>query len=453
MSYTTSFNISNYDKGPGILFENHGNVKVAKEYWNIVFKFDIFKFDNHISLIKRYCKLMDEKSAKQECNSIKTIVNNWNIAFHQFVPENAKNETFVKIQGVANDEFETLIKDILIKNEVRNDSDIITANLFEKLTKFNENLNITRINEELNCLIDQLNHDGENLIKSLVFPKSFFFDFNIISAKQYITSLKDLKLMTPKNLKYPLEMEEKNIQQILSVSKLLIFSYGTTLYYWFRNPLCYENDFQLLQPLPLPLRQNEMFMFIQPTTEYLLISKIYDKYAMISKNSDCIYLRDDRKYICQPLDIKSTKYSKMCEINLLWLNKISPTCSVGTIRINEPIIKNLYKSNLYIIITTKATLVTYYCTKTVSIWFVNGTNIIRLDKDCSLEGLPISIQTSIQHHNLLPLIPNVSMEISENSTLCVTTLSPEFEIIVVILILLIFITLWLIYKFILKCRK
>ena len=324
---------------------------------------------------------------KQQIQVIKSTITN----FNETVSNLRLNER------ILNDNIDKIN---IFMNELRSDN---TNN--ELLSTITDHINL------LNELTYQMETEFDNLISAILFAKRNILHPSIITPKHLLQELRSARL--PIDREFPVLNEFKNIFHYIDICKInAVFTDGI-LIFSIKIPLVHSQKFRLyrLIPFPTPSKLSEnLYHFIQPSFEYLLISNLFTRYCKISKIENCLEINEGN-YLCQNLVIYQAKENSICETKLLTssTNQIPSDCSLKTIKIEaeiwEPIV-----GNEWIFILSKPTKLAVECTNNTFIEDIQlpAVGILNLQPDCRgyTRNTILSAKSEIRsnYQNIFPMI-------------------------------------------------
>lgn len=100
----------------------------------------------------------------------------------------------------------------------------------------------------------------------------------LITPFQLLDNLIPTLQLLPKNLQYPVSLEDANAHILFKLSDVKIELYKNQLLAGIKIPLILNNQLTLYNILPLPGAVNGTFVFIQPSIEWLAISESRQDY-------------------------------------------------------------------------------------------------------------------------------------------------------------------------------
>ena len=150
-------------------------------------------------------------------------------------------------------------------NELRSDN-----SNHELLSKITDHINL------LNELTYQMEIEFDDLISAILFAKKNILHPSVITPKHLLLELKSARL--PIDREFPVLMEFKNIFHYVDICKIKAVFTDGILIFSIKIPLIHSQNFRLyrLIPFPTPSKLSDnLYHFIQPSFEYLLISNLF----------------------------------------------------------------------------------------------------------------------------------------------------------------------------------
>lgn len=184
-------------------------------------------------------------------------------------------------------------------------------------------------------------------------------------------------------------------------------------------PLVQIHRFSIYNLLPLPLPSsfsNELFHFIEPNFQFLLIDKVKTKYSKLQNLDSCLSL--DKEYICENPIIFQTVSAPICEVLLLTqpFLKLHDSCQINSFAANAEIWHKL-KGNNWLFILSKPSTLTVECTKSAAIQNepLPVTGIVSLKSDCRGYSAQTMLYAENQNYSVFEndVIPNVNLNREE----------------------------------------
>lgn len=471
------YNISIIDKG-GIYFEHLGKVNHFDSEWNLITYVDLIDIHRKINLIhdtysstKQLCEhetfqrfslcqtsmiileqIIPQLSLQEKVLKELTSFNNkrvkrsyfdgigniFKVLFGTLSAEDAKlyNDA---IENLDKNEHEVLnllkAQSNIIKSTISNFNSTITdLNINEKI--FNENLrslsNYTKdignkifsinmkqdIDEHMSLLIlitTEVNNEISTIINAILFAKNNAIHPVIITPQQYGVELIKTLTYLPSQTKYPLDLNDKDIPELMSLTNLITYVTKEKLVFVIKTPLITQVSYDLYNVLPVPIKSKEnTFLFVLPNFKYFLISNNKMHYTSLEDLNQCKILQNNKRYICKlESALYSVHTSKTCETELMYGNtKLPNECDtrVGFIKTEQWY--KLHRSNHWLYVTPGKIIGTLNCknNEPIDIELINS-GIIKISDNCKLytTNIMLQTQTSAFESNFNSILPPIDI--------------------------------------------
>lgn len=473
------FNINTIDKG-GIYFENLGKVNHFDSEWNLVTYLNIADIHKKINLIHNtYIKT--KKICYNEVFNKYSLCQTSLVILEQIIPQLSIQEHVLKeltglqnhrtkrsyVDGIGsifkllfgtldaddakryNEAIEHLDKDEneilnllksqsnVVKSTITNFNTTIT-DLYQNEQIFNENLNILSnhtkdmnnkifdikmkqdIDEHMSLLTlitTEVNNEISTVINAILFAKNNAIHPVILTPQQYRTELKKTVSYLPSQTTYPLELNEQDIPELLSLINIATYISNDKLIFVIKTPLITQVDYDLYYVLPIPIRSKDnTFVFILPNFKYLLMSNNKIHYTSLENLDQCKKLQNNLRYICKlETPLYSIHTSKTCETELMYKNsKLPVECDTRIGYIPSEQWFKLHTINNWVFVAPRKVIATLNCKNKdpVDIELIN-TGILQIMDSCKLYTTNVMLQTQnfnleSSYNSLLPSIDIIS---------------------------------------------
>lgn len=259
---------------------------------------------------------------------------------------------------------------------------------------------LTAVNEQLIQLVSiytELEREYEMLISAIVNAQKGILEPHIINPVQIV---KYLHLIRDdiKDKKFPIALTEQSGYQLLRIIDVDAFMSGHILSYVLNVPLVENELFNLYKVLPLPSEidgEQNLFMYIQPETDYLLIDEAKRHYAKLSNEQLlCKELDRVRKICKQKFVLRSTYDHETCEARMLQpVREIPSDCLKKIVKLNESIWTPLSRDQ-WLFVAPKDDGLTILCNnnKPTDV-LVRGTGKLTFYGKCKGYGTQVFIQS------------------------------------------------------------
>lgn len=222
----------------------------------------------------------------------------------------------------------------------------------------------------------------------------------ILPPREILEQAKIIKNNIPKDLSIPGGNQQQNLMELYTSMTILTRTTESTLLFNVKIPLISNMNLQLFKIQPVPIRHLDEFIFIDPTTSYLLINLERNLYYPMEE-IELLKYRDNNngKYLCQqnhPL-YKPESGICECEIKLLQHRKdIIPSCKLRKMKPTR-IWRQLAKSNQWIYGFEKEDTIDIICNNVLHSTIMKGVGILQLNEHCAINQPHVIIQSSTTH--------------------------------------------------------
>lgn len=195
-------------------------------------------------------------------------------------------------------------------------------------------------------------------------------------------------ILTYNNVHFPVTPTLENAHIILKTVSLDVFYKQGNLIYIVSVPLVDIQQYEIykLTPLPVLLSANK-YVFIQPSTKFLAINEVRQRYLLISENQfDKCISYDEFNYICkQQQPIYLTHNHEMCEVRLFHSTEYVPdNCDKRIVQLENSIWNQLTTSNTWLFVLVQPEKITLTCNEKVYNVLVKGVGSIKLVEQCKV---------------------------------------------------------------------
>lgn len=427
---------------------------ISSIYKRSVMHCDLVKKENQYFVCKQPFDMLNTKIAKliEKEETIESLVGHKKVKRGLF---NAVGTVFKTIFGTLDNSdaeyFESAINKVM--TDERTYSDLLKEQIQvvkSTITNFNESINILRTTEfylnenveklekfanktikklndlALNELISEhvtllvlltteLDEEFDNVINAILFSKKNVLHPSIINPINLINEINKHIHLIPKGLTIPIDNSIEYSHIMNEILELKVYYKNGKIIFILDIPLTESVIFDIyhIVPLPMPHRNHLSFAYIQPSYEYLAVSKITNKYIQFNNiENNCINMFDD-KYLCKDINVYTILDDAICEIVLLIKRplKLPENCNSKLMIGNMEIIHKL-NNNKWIIITTEKKLINVICNEKESVddKYILGTNIITLNGNCQayIDSYRL-ITNNIMSTNYEILIPKINI--------------------------------------------
>lgn len=212
------------------------------------------------------------------------------------------------------------------------------------------------INEQLSVMgiiIEQTMFEIDLLGEIIISARGGIFHSSLLSPRDMLEQLKEIKLKMSDNQKLLLAVELFEIYKLIKVSKINIAYYNETLMFVLMIPLVDQYDFTLYRLIPLPIfiTKRESYLKIVPHMDYLAISKNLENYVKYY-DSDLRHCQLTSEYLLCPSNqsIQNRLVNSPCEVKMLFSEEIPQNCKIKVLLTLENTFYKLKYQNTWIYI-------------------------------------------------------------------------------------------------------
>ena len=249
----------------------------------------------------------------------------------------------------------------------------------------------------LTLITTEINNEISTVINAILFTKNNIIHPVIITPEQYGIELRKTVSYLPPQTKYPLEINEKNIPELLSLVNLASYVSNEKLVFIIETPLITQASYDLYNVLPVPIKsRDDTFIFVLPNFKYFLISHNKIHYTNLQNLDNCNRLQDNIRYICKlETPLYSVHTSKTCETELMYsYTKLPNECDTRVGYIASEQWYKLHSDNHWMFVTPKKVIATINCKnkEPLDIELIN-TGILKISDKCKLYTKNAVLQT------------------------------------------------------------
>lgn len=227
--------------------------------------------------------------------------------------------------------FNTTITDLNNNEKVFNENLNLLSNhtkdIGDKIFSIKMKQDIDEHMSLLTLITTEVNNEISTIINAILFTRNNVIHPVIIAPEQYGAELKNTLSYLPSQTKYPLELNEKHIPELLLLTNLVSYVINEKLVFVIKTPLVTQISYDLYHVLPVPIKSSDnTFIFILPNFKYFLISNNKIHYTSMENLDQCKILENNNKYICKlETALYSVGTSKTCETELMYSNTKLPS--------------------------------------------------------------------------------------------------------------------------------
>lgn len=462
----TPYKLQPFDQSPGIYYQDNGIVKLINGHWNIIAYYDLENYWAELGNLKTSIHKLSRICTKSFCKSTMSQFN------HSLSDIQANNELIFgkknlrkkrgaldfignlagDIFGVLdsrfaekykNDIFQSKANEAHLLHLLRNQTTIseVTENIMRKTNQDIQNqfsfinekteqiLNLTDENQKdqeiqniiIQCsMIANTYRDTQRMILNTILDThQGNHNPSIISPTQLQKQLEIIKTKLPATTTTP-DGIENNINKIYKLMKIKAAVLKNHIIFNVAVPLVNTEHFQLYKITAVPIAKNENYIWITPSTQYIIINPMRDLfYPLDQYELDKCAKESEAEYWCEqyhPIYNPKSTFSH-CEIALmLHSEQLSPTCKMET-KVAEKIWIPLTNTNEWIYALPTLQIIDIICQNRVFNVKLEGMGIIKLQPGCTIKQPTMlitafnGIQTRL-NSSFVPLT-NISMQLPE----------------------------------------
>ncbi|KAK9686977.1 Baculovirus F protein [Popillia japonica] len=183
----------------------------------------------------------------------------------------------------------------------------------------------------LSTLVNEVNNEYDTYIESINLGTHGILSPQVITPKILYDELINYK----GEHELPMSIEYKNIHLLFKLLEVQIIYNNDILIYALKLPLVDKTAFNLYHLIPLPIqhKNHSIFSYIEPKSQYLLLSKVKISFTLLRDLTNCIeYL--DKQYICKNVHTNKRTEIPTCEVQLLspHIDSIPNDCQTKNIK-------------------------------------------------------------------------------------------------------------------------
>ena len=284
-----------------------------------------------------------------------------------------------------------------IQSKLSNLSRHVNENINELNDKYIQN-NIRWYFEDI---IESIEHalveheiDLNILIDGILFGKQGLIHPRMISPSNLIQNFKLIREQIP-NADFPIPINEKAIDKLISISHLQIAYAHNRLIYVLHIPLLTPGRYTLYKPLPLPTREEfdvTKFAVIEPSVGYVALNEDAGSFYLFQEEElkECIAY--DKTYICSTtFPLHKLRETPNCNVELLLNRRILSTCKIVMKELNSVYWKALTMAGTWIFSTPTKETISIECSKYTKQETINDSGIITIQRGCKINTKAITI--------------------------------------------------------------
>jgi hypothetical protein len=316
----------------------------------------------------------------------------------------------------------------------------IMSKLAENIQQLNNNLNETMILFEsrsndilekikiefairdLYLLINEYAFETNTISEVLTYATLGKINHSVINNTKLLEEINIRKLTLPKQMIFPIEINENNINTLIKISRVTIIHKNNYLIYIIKLPLVDIRELTLYNI-------NYEYFYIKPQYQFLAIN-IHKEYYVYTKEqlNECKIINEN--YLCDPIQTRNLKDSKTnCEVELFFNNEVNvEDCNIKILEFNKNIFHKLHTENKWLYIVQEESIIVtcepYINTHQMTI---TGTGLLSLGNSCRAHTKNVILETTkinttiktdfipqIKISNLIQIKNNLKIEKGKN---------------------------------------
>lgn len=337
---------------------------------------------------------MDVDDAERIATQIETLGNN-TIELTEIV----QNQTHIIKSGfeIAQKQIKSLAE-ILKIEELKINQELISLGEEIHIIKYNQKALqfITQIEENLT----ELEIDIETLISAILFAKTGQIHPQLLTSKKILNSAEAIARASP-NTEFPIQMDAKQIPNLMTLIKLSIFHNGEKLIYVIKIPLLDLSSYKLYQHLSVPMRQTtaiSRFAFIKPSIQYTAISNDFENYFNLNTLNECKFIIS--YYICDQVNpVQNINNDAECEVQLITNPQFNDLdiCDIRLKTIRQTYWTRIRNSNAWLYAAPKIENLYVICENQESeIKTIENSGILQMKPSCHARTKTVKLIPSVE---------------------------------------------------------
>ena len=314
--------------------------KAAKVVFGTLDQDDAEYYNNKISKLSKN-ELELSTLIKEQCNVVEATIRNFNGSIQDLhVNQRMLEENTKKLERYLN-------VNLQVTNVLNQRSDMEDHFLL------------------MSMLISEYQNSMSQLVNAILFAQKGLLHPAIISPLRFIKELQGVSQHLPGDLQFPVSLNSEDAYQLLKLVNIDVVFVGTNLIYVIEVPLVQSYRFNIFRIVPLPVKQNNnTYLFILPTTEYLGIDEYKQHYFLPTSLETCKILSNDKKICKQTQPISISHHSDTCEVKL-FLNpsRLSRNCDLRISKFSGKLWHRLGESNSWLYVVNSEEVLTISCKK------------------------------------------------------------------------------------------
>lgn len=291
----------------------------------------------------------------------------------------------------------------------------------KNISQFSTEINLkVKLNSILNSLESSLlalSFQLEDITNAIILCSQHILHPAILPPAQLYEELVDNYVHLPLGTKLPLNLELSNIHKLINVSSVVCFTLGNKIIFVLKIPLVSPRQYNLFHSIALPTPhvgiKPQYFSFVKPSYKYIAMTKDKSEYCNLSSLTECRII-SDHEYICDVPSVYPSSANPSCESELLStvVTTLPAQCKTDFIHGHIDLWKPI-SNNRWLFVQSVNNKLFIECSKqTITEMNIIGTGIFKSPENC------------IAYSKTTRLVPKLS-----NVNINVTIVQPDFSII------------------------
>jgi hypothetical protein len=335
-------------------------------------------------LFKSMLGFLDDEEAKQYLDNFKVI------------EEQNQNQNMIitKQTTLINSAINTMNNNIVKNNKT-------TMELIKQINHFidqqtvtlwiyNVKFQLSELMDHISLIIIQFLHKQKLYLSAISAGQNNPNNPDLIPPQMFYQELTKIRTaVQEKKLDLPFELTENNLATFYKISSAASRIVDNNLIISFSLPLIDNTEYILYKSTSAPYRiKDNLFSFIIPHHEYVALDTFKEKYIPITENElqNCYDLNKNNLICKQTFPKMSAINTKICEINLLRMEKVDHECNIRVANLTAEMWIKLKQENTYIFTFPSKQYIYITCGSNERYsQFVENTGVISINPNCQIK--------------------------------------------------------------------
>ncbi len=181
---------------------------------------------------------------------------------------------------------------------------------------------------------------------------------SLLTPKELLKQLLNIKIGLPSGTDLPIDLNESNIQEMISLSDISIYYSNDKIVFILNIPLVYQYELTLFQLIPIPNCNDNNCVYIKPNYKYLAVSKSKEMYSVYDEIDKSHCKHADDFLLCPEIYLLHPRSGRpICEVLLLQEPKEVPdSCEIMQVQLRTNLFHKLKFKNEWIYATPGETI-------------------------------------------------------------------------------------------------